>query len=354
MEEEVKKIETNPHKKIPQYKKYWYSITKFELYPEMAAEGVGNAFKYLVCLIFAFVLILTIGILIKFNVIANAGINYLSNNFSEFTYKNGTLTATLSNENTNFDSNNIIINTSDLSDEQIKKYENESAQNSFKIILLKNKAIIKVNGASVTYKYSEIFDTLGVKEFDKTTLVDFLNKETHTPTRYIIYGLAIIIYLFIMYFISSLSDIFVLSLFGLLTTAIAKIKMRYRAIFNMSVFSITISVTLELIYMYITLFTDFRIKYFDIMYSSISFICLAAAIFMIKSDVIKQQLQLMQIIEMKKKQEDNKEEEEKEKKEDNKEDNKEKKDKQNGKNEEEKKDSKENGNVGGDAEGSNA
>ena len=209
------------------------------------------------------------------------------------------------------DSNNIIINTSDLSDEQIKKYENESVQNSFKIILLKNNAIVKVNGTSVTYRYSEIFDALGVKEFDKTTLVEFLNAEIHTPTRYIIYGLAIIIYLFIMYFISSLSDIFVLSLFGLLTTAIAKIKMRYRAIFNMSVFSITISVTLELIYMYITLFTDFRIKYFDIMYSSISFICLAAAIFMIKSDVIKQQLQLMQIIKMKKKQEDNNEEEEK-------------------------------------------
>ena len=348
MEENIKKGETNLHKKIPQHKKYWYSITKFELYPEMAAEGVGSAFKYLTWLIFIFGLILTIGILIKFNIIANKGIKYLSDNFSDFTYKNGTLSATLSNENVNL--NNIIINTSDLSDEQIKKYENESAQNSFKIILLKNNVIIKANGASITYKYTEILDSLGVTEFDKATLLEFLNAEIHTPAKYIIYGLAVLIYLFIMYFISSLFDILILSLFGLITTVIAKIKMRYRALFNMSVFAITISKTLELIYMYITLFTNFKIKYFDIMYSSISFICLVAAIFMIKSDVIKQQLQLMQIIEMKKKQNENDDEKE-EKEEEKEEQNKEKDDEEENK---EKKDSKETGNIGGDTEGSNA
>ena len=29
------------------FKKVWYSITKFEKYPEMATEGLGRALKYL-------------------------------------------------------------------------------------------------------------------------------------------------------------------------------------------------------------------------------------------------------------------------------------------------------------------
>ena len=29
----------------PFYKKVWYSISKFEKYPEMATEGVGRAFS---------------------------------------------------------------------------------------------------------------------------------------------------------------------------------------------------------------------------------------------------------------------------------------------------------------------
>jgi hypothetical protein len=40
----------------------------------------------------------------------------------------------------------------------------------------------------------------------------------------------------------------------------------------------------------------FEVKYFEVMYVAVSYIILAAAIFMIKSDVIKQHLELMKII----------------------------------------------------------
>ena len=67
--------------KIPKYKKIWYSITKFEKYPEMATEGVGRAFSYLAWLIFMFSIILAIGIVIKFNIFAKESLNYLDKNF---------------------------------------------------------------------------------------------------------------------------------------------------------------------------------------------------------------------------------------------------------------------------------
>ena len=142
-----------------------------------------------------------------------------------------------------------------------------------------------------------------------------------------------------------------LSLFGLITTVIAKIQMRYRAVFNMSVYAITLSTILQLIYALVTLFTDFNIKYFDFMYSAISFVCLAAAIFMIKSDIIKQQIELMKVIEIKKQEQQNEENEEKQEEE---EEESEKKNEVNKEkdNEENKKDEKESPDIEG--QGSNA
>ena len=137
---------------------------------------------------------------------------------------------------------------------------------------------------------------------------------------------------FIYFYIITLIDVFTLSIFGLLTCMIAKIKMNYKAIFNMSIFALTLSIILRIIYLIVTMLTTFEVRYFNVMYVAVSYISLAAAIFLIKSDIIKQHLQLIKIIEEskekieetinipkkpkddEKEKEDNKETEEKEKK----------------------------------------
>ena len=109
--------------------------------------------------------------------------------------------------------------------------------------------------------------------------------------------IALFISFFINFYLITLIDVFVLSLFGLITCYIARIKMNYKAVFNMSVYALTLSIILRLIYLVITTLTSFEIKYFDVMYMAVSYISLAAAIFLIKSDIIKQHLELMKIIE---------------------------------------------------------
>lgn len=297
--------------KIPKYKKVWYSITKFEKYPEMATEGVGRAFSYLAWIIFMFSIILAIGILIKFNIFAKESLNYLDKNFSEINYNNGELTIKTTENNLKISIGNIIINTEELNENEIKEYENKNSLAKTEMIMLKDKVYFKIGEQSTSIPYKDILDKLEIKEFDKSTLISTLTKHINSPKVYIAYGLALVVYLFISYFVSTLIDVLMLSLFGLITTVIAKIQMRYRAIFNMSVYAITLSTILQLIYAIVTLFTDFNIKYFDFMYSAISFVCLAAAIFMIKSDVIKQQIELMKIIEIKKQEQQNEEQEEK-------------------------------------------
>ena len=154
-------------------------------------------------------------------------------------------------------------------------------------------------------------ENLGIEKFDKQTILKHLNEQLNSPKTYIMYFIAISIYLFVAYFIAVLLDVIILSLFGLITTAFAGIRIRYRALFNMAVYSITISTVLQLIYIIVKTFTGFNVKYFDLMHTAISFICLTASIFMIKSDVIKQQIELMRVIEIKKKEQEQEKEEEK-------------------------------------------
>ena len=336
---------------IPKYKKVWYSITKFERYPEMATEGVGRAFSYLAWIIFMFSIILAIGILIKFNIFSKESLNFLEKNFSEINYSNGELTIKTTENDSKISIGNILINTKELTENEIKEYENKTSLAKAEIIMLKDRVYFKLGEQSTSMTYKEILDKLEIKEFDKNTLINTLTKQINSPNVYIAYGLALILYLFISYFVSTLIDVLMLSLFGLITTVIAKIQMRYRAVFNMSVYAITLSTILQLIYTLVTLFTDFNIKYFDFMYSAISFVCLAAAIFMIKSDIIKQQIELMKVIEIKKQEQQNEENEEKKEEE---EEESEKKNEVNKEkdNEENKKDEKESPDIEG--QGSNA
>ncbi len=314
---------------IPQHKKAWYSITKFEKYPDMATEGVGRAFGYLSWLILVFSIIIAIGLCIKFRTILNDEIRVLNDNFSEISYNDGKLNIVTANETNYTDIGIVIFNTQDLTDEQIKKYDNTS-NNKTEIIWLKQRVILKIGGNTYSYYYKDILDRFNINQFDKQKLIVFLTNKFNSPQIYIFYFIAMIIYTFIAYFISTLLEALILSIFGMLTTLIAGIKIRYRAVFNMSIYAYTLSTFLQLIYIYIGIFTNFNIKYFDLMYTTIAFISLAAAIFMIKSDIIKQQLQLMKIIEIKKQQQDelteNKEDETKNnKEEENKEENKDKK-----------------------------
>ena len=80
----------------------------------------------------------------------------------------------------------------------------------------------------------------------------------------------------------------------------------------MATYAITLPTILQTIYKIVYSYTGFEIKSFDMMYTAISYICLTAAIFMIRSDVIKQQIELIRYREEKENQEKNEEEKDEE------------------------------------------
>lgn len=302
---------------IPQYKKIWFSITKFEKYPEMATEGVGRAILYLTRLLLLFSLILSIAIFIKTNGILTNITNFIQSNIEEITYSDGNLNIKINDENKTYTTSlgTIIIDT------------NGETKNNYtgNVIAIENDSIIfSSNGYKNEIYYKDIFSQGFITNFDKNDVVNFINNNLKGPQIFITYFIII----FGSVFVITLIDVFMLSIFGVLTGLIANLKIRYRGIFNMAVYSITISTILQLIYYVINCFTTFEVKYFDLMYTAIAYICLTAAIFMIKSDVIKQQIELIKVIKEKQENKQNEiENEEKQEKEEEKEEKKEKEDK---------------------------
>ena len=209
---------------------------------------------------------------------------------------------------------------------------------------------------TLNYNYEDLVNQIGMSNFDKEQVIEFV---TGTQMTSIYLGLFSILLMsaISVYFINTILNVVLVSIFGYLATLITKMKMRYVAILNMAIYSITLPTILQMLYVIANQLFGIQIKYFDVMYVLVSCIYMIAAIFILKVDFTKKQVELMKIAEAQelvKKQLEEKEEEESRKKE---KEQQEKKDKEAQKpKSKEKKDKKEkeDNNAGEEPEGSNA
>ena len=336
------------------FKKLWYSIVNIEKYPEMATEGVGRAISYLFKIVAILAVVLSIWMTYESYEAVRNGVEYLQNEFPTFSYQDGTLLVETEEpiviEAEQSGVGKIVVDTKTDSEEQINQYLNEIGSNESGIVVLKQKVLVKTPGVagSISYDYQQILGNMQITQFNKQDVINYANSN-QIITLYISMFITIFIYSIMMYFITTLWYVVMISIVGYITAWLLKIKMRYVAIFNMSVYAITLSVLLNVIYLIINMFIPFTITYFQVMYVAIATIYLIAAIFIIKSETIKKQAELMKIAEaqaiVKKEIEQEKQKEEQEKEKDS-----EKKEDKSGKKKEKKKDN----NLGEEPEGSNA
>lgn len=313
------KQETNNTLKQGFFQKVWNSITKIEKYPDMAAEGLGRAFTYICKIVAILAIVLCLGTLYQTHQMLQEGMRYLKEEFPEFTYKEGVLDVssderlTISEEDSYV--GRTIIDTKTEEEQVINQYIHEIEKSGSGMIILKDKVILK-NGAiagTINYQYKELLQQMGITEFTKQNVIDYANS-SQIITLYISVFITIFAYSFIMYLLTTLSNAVFLSVFGFLTTWIARIKMRFLAVFNMSIYALTLSIFLNILYIAVNIFTDFNMEYFQVMYVSVAAIYLVAAIFILKTEFVKQQIELMKILEaqeMVRKEMEEKEQEEK-------------------------------------------
>lgn len=295
--------EEQSNNQIGFFKKVQYSVTNFEKYPEMAAEGVLSSLKYLVKLMAIFSVILAAGLVYQLHTSVQGIADYIQNSLPDITYSDGELKVDSQEPITIQDSNQvvskIIIDTNVEDQTQIDEYVASIGTEESGIVILKDKAIVKTSAVSETtiYTYTDLISSVtdeDVNNITKQDIVGFLTGSSITSI-YSMFFVVMFIYVLAIYLISTLVDSLVLAILGNITSLLAKLKLKFSAVFNMAVYGLTLSIILNAIYIVQNMFTGYEIKFFQVMYVSIAYIYLAAAIFIIRADHIKRQAELTKI-----------------------------------------------------------
>lgn len=303
-----KKVEESKKKNYISFpKKVWYSITKFEQYPTMATEGIAKAISYLITMTIIVTIFAVIGSILKMHKTMDNLAQYIEQNIPNFTFSDGNISMDIEHPIIikDFEYNaidKVVINPLAEDEETKNNSETEETVEGTTIFFFKDEILLKakIDDEHIQrkeYTYSEFFANYTDKDitsFDKTQFVEYI-KSDKMLTFYSRYTGNIFIVLVLTGIIYAFLDSFRIAIFGWVTAWVARIKLKFSAIYNMSIYAFTLPMILNIIYLIINYFTDFTIKYFQVAYSTIAYIYLAASIFILKDDFIKKMQEVMKI-----------------------------------------------------------
>ena len=272
------------------------SIKDFDKYEQFALETMGRTCLYLLQMV-AIITIVVVAILIyQFSNTMQSAVIYFNDNIQEMSYADGILTVN-SNQKLEINTNStiaqkIIVDTSELTTEQIEQYRTDLNDLNSGIILLKDKILIKneMLTAITETTYTDILSQYNITNLDKQSVLDYIY--ANQSQVYISVAIVEFIYMFSMYLTSILMDTLILAILGLIVARIAGMKIKFSACFSIGVHALTLPIILNILYIILNAFTGYTIKYFQIMYTAISYIYMVATILIIKSDYIKRQMEL--------------------------------------------------------------
>lgn len=314
--------------KLSFWKKLKYSVFDFEKYQNLAIEKIGKTIWYLCALMIIFAIVVAGINTFKFAKMVEEVRTYIENNIDDIKLQNNELAIKMKNGETitKIENSNLGFTTTiatDIQNEEEKSKvikEFESSGNG--VLILKDSINIKneIMSKPYSYEYKNIHDLYSISYMDKNQILDALSINK-LGTFLAAFFLIMFIYMFVIYLSSALIDVLLLSIFGYFVSKITRINAKFRALYNMAVYSLTLPIILNILYFIINSFTGFTIRYFDVMYTTVATIYIATAILIIRSDLIKKQIELTKIIEeqdkvreeLKRREEEKKEKQEEEK-----------------------------------------
>ena len=287
-------------KKLNFFQRIKRAIFNIEKYQEFAEEKTIVAVKFFVKLILMFSIIVTLATVYKFGTTAEFFINSFKTDFPNFTFSNNELIAEQKASVVRKEGNielSVIVDTEIASDDsKVNEYITEMTKTANSVMFLKDKMILQLEGISgqAIYNYEQLTAGTDIGEFSKQNIEDTLNN-LNMGSVYTAFFISIIIYMFIIYLISTAMETILIALLGYLTAKIVRVNLRINHAYNMAVYAITLSVLLNTIYIPLRLITGFNLQYFAIMYTAIPYIYIITAILIIRSELQKQQIEIGKI-----------------------------------------------------------
>lgn len=138
-----------------------------------------------------------------------------------------------------------------------------------------------------------IANILGDGTYTKADLIHYVQENQKTIVGFGVTAIFIenILDLYIMWLMVAVLTSFI----GWIDLVFLKIKMKYSKLFTLSIYASTLSVILTVIYTMLNAFAGVYIDMFDYLSILIAYIYITAVIYMIRSDLIKQQIELIRI-----------------------------------------------------------
>ena len=304
------------------------AIFNLEDYGKFLGEHGSKAIKYFILLILLFSCVFGFSNSYYISMGINKMINYSINELPEFTLTDNKLD--VSNIVDAYDEDykfKLIIDTdSNISEDTINKYKSKIYSNGYGLIMLETKMIIMYDKSEMFEEsYESLKNNYGIDISNKADFVQLLQNNNSNLTI-ITFFIIITIGTFIIKLISTIFDLIMIAVFGYFVALFCKIRFKWQAPAILSVYSLTLSIVLSAIYSIIYRFSGFEIRNFDIMYLLIAYVYIVAAIFMIRTDIIRDATELQKIFneqekikeEKEKQDEENRDTEDKEDKEKNK------------------------------------
>lgn len=275
--------------KIGFWRRIKKAILNFDEYEKFITENISKAFGYFFKLITIFSLVITIALVYKMNTETEKVVNTVEKEFPDFSITNNELQMETEKnfeyyfEDLGF---NVIIG------------KNINETNDYKncLSLLNDKIVLKYDGYSqeITYENAQI------NNVSKQSIID----KYESKDKKVLYSTVSMIMFFSsfgVYTIVFLIDIITLTIMGLIINIIIRTTFKFKQIFKISVYAMTLPIILYLAYIVANMIWGTTIKYFEIGYNAISYIYLITVLLMMKSDIIKNTQELQKVLDEQKK-----------------------------------------------------
>lgn len=289
----------NENNKIGFFSRIKIAVAKLENYGMFLGEKTSVAVKYFFLIVLILATVMALVETYSMMKMVNKGYQYVKNEMPDFSYSDGNLTFS---ENTQgydeeFDIYMIADTADSVSDEAIQQYRDTIKSTG--IIFLKDKMIYKVGADEAQYKYTDLASQYGVNSLDKAALIEKIDSIGIMGIAFTIFVI-LVIGLYFVELISVFMDWILLTIFAFFSAKICRLNMNFKQAFNISIYALTLSIILSMLYNIAYYLFGFYTEYFRTVYFLISYVYIVAVILMIKSDLLKQQIEVSKIIEVQK------------------------------------------------------
>lgn len=279
------------------FERIYYSIFKFDKYDIFLEEKKSIATRYILILTLLATLLISFIEVFTFIKVYDRGRNYiLQNKLPEFVFQDGKLH--FSEKVENYDEQvkyYFLANTDDLNDEQRREILNKTIDYRYSLILFEDKVVFSVNGFSTSYNIADYSDALDISELNNQEFIEIMNSLSPIKVFGMVFGM-VGISMYVAQILATFMNILLLFLSGILICRFINLALNKSAIYNITCYSITLSIVVTLIYDIFYFITNREITNMDTVYLILAYIYLIASLFIIKQEVSKQKIEIKKTI----------------------------------------------------------